>query len=68
MSHRQCLRLGRTCIVADPCLCDPHASGNPRPSRPASSTKKPSVLFVLMRSLLRSVLLPLVAVQEHQRQ
>ena len=34
------------CIAVDPCLWEPQARRKPLPSRPASSRKNPSVLFV----------------------
>eukprot|EP00972_Heterocapsa_arctica_P089332 13172982-Heterocapsa_arctica.AAC.1 len=42
------------CMAVEPCLCEPHVRGKPRPSLPTSSMKKPSVLFVDMKSPLRS--------------
>ena len=55
---QQCARdtvsASAVCIAVDPCLWEPQARGTPLLSRPASSTTKPSVLFVDMNSPLGS--------------
>ena len=51
---RDAVSASAVCIADDPCLWEPKAMGKPLPSRPASSTKKPSVFFVDMKSTLKS--------------